>query len=374
MMIALRTPQSPRTPPLPAPRSLCKASEADVRKASRHTDLLKVHALAKKHGESFIARTMAGQGGAERAADGARALLYARRQREIRPARGKDEVTELRNLLCIASMCGRRALALGYARALVDLPGCARDQRCRCTTAGRIVALIRRSNESSWAEADAFFESARLREACGYASSWQMPTPPSGYDAALTARPFWEPDGFAIGRYVAAHRAELLRELRPFARRRRTLWSTDQEGVAYELVEGRGSWRQCTLYSARAGWNGTVCSQLPTTCRLLRGFAASRDGRRELGDKIKAFELGAHASLMPHFGTTNRRLFMHFGVTVPSAGGGTYLRVADVTRRWGAPGERMLFDDSFEHGVLNEGAAPRVVLGIELRHPDLPAP
>ena len=45
-------------------------------------------------------------------------------------------------------------------------------------------------------------------------------------------------------------------------------------------------------------------------------------------------------------------------------------RGAGEARAFEAVGQRLLFDDSFEHEVWNEGGEPRHVLGIELVHPD----
>ena len=50
------------------------------------------------------------------------------------------------------------------------------------------------------------------------------------------------------------------------------------------------------------GWNQTVCAALPTTCGLLQAFNQTADGAKELGGKVKLYELGGQSSLRPHFG------------------------------------------------------------------------
>ena len=70
----------------------------------------------------------------------------------------------------------------------------------------------------------------------------------------------------------------------------------------------------------------------------------------------------------------NRRIFLHMTVNLPTSGA-SYLRVgAGEARVFEAAGQRLLFDDSFEHEVWNEGGEPRHVLGIELIHPGERAP
>ena len=354
--------------PLRRPGTTCVANDAAP---ALPLDVNKLQQRLVNVTTRFISSAL--QGDADRGSLGAETLRLMRRQRSVLPAKGEDAMTQLKNLLCVSSMCGLHRAALGYAKELHKLPACAKDIGCHCTQGGRIVSLLRLTNATA---ADVFFR-RRLAPRCPYTSSWQMPTPPSGFDRRLSAQPFWDSDRFSLGRLLREHRASLLRELRPFARRRRTLWATDEASVAYELVEA-GSWRQLTLFQTASGWNATVCAHLRTVCSVLQGFAATDAGRRELGGKIKLFELGRGASLVPHFGQTNTRLFLHMSVLLPSAGSGggdrsegAWLRVGQTTHRWSDPGEVRVFDDSFEHSVLNDGEGVRVVLGVELVHPEL---
>jgi hypothetical protein len=361
----------------------CTADPAELAAVSRLTDFAEVNAAAHAVGTAFLESAVAGR--ADRAALGARALAYLRRQRMLRPATGEDAIAEVRNLLTISAMCGWRRTALQYARQLERLPACTADDGCFCTAAGQTINLLRSETNSSAAESH-FAEVAKTR--CPYATSWQMPTPLHGYQTGLRALPFWNPDSFAAGRLLRQKGPSLLRELRPFVRRRSggsedgsselqpspsSLWSRDTDSVAYELIEA-GLWRQITLFDAQHGWNASICTDLlQRTCATLKAFAATADGKREFGGKVKLFELGPGASLLPHFGPSNRRLFLHMAVVLPAANASaSLLRVAEETRRWGSPGELQVFDDSFEHSVKNQaGNGIRVVLGVELNHPDI---
>ena len=74
--------------------------------------------------------------------------------------------------------------------------------------------------------------------------------------------------------------------------------------------------------------------------------------------------------ILPHCGPSNARLRAH--VTVAAAAGAS-LRVGapDAKRvEWGAA--PLVFDDSFEHDVIHEGADPRIVLVLDAWHPELP--
>ena len=74
---------------------------------------------------------------------------------------------------------------------------------------------------------------------------------------------------------------------------------------------------------------------------------------------------GTH--VWPHTGPTNCRIRSHLGLIVPD---GTRLRVGNVTRSW-TEGKVLVFDDSFEHEVWHDGDSYRLVLIVDLWHPEL---
>ena len=77
--------------------------------------------------------------------------------------------------------------------------------------------------------------------------------------------------------------------------------------------------------------------------------------------------LGPGAKVAPHHGPTNVRLRCHLGLEVPEGSG---LRVGGVGGAW-QEGRCVVFDDSFSHEVWNESDRRRIVLVLDLWHPDL---
>ena len=77
--------------------------------------------------------------------------------------------------------------------------------------------------------------------------------------------------------------------------------------------------------------------------------------------------LSPGARLRPHCGPSNARLRWHVGLSIGSDAG---MRVGNRTRQW-REGEALLFDDSFEHEVWNEGSAPRLIFIVDAWHPQL---
>lgn len=74
---------------------------------------------------------------------------------------------------------------------------------------------------------------------------------------------------------------------------------------------------------------------------------------------------GVH--VWPHCGPTNCRIRAHLGLVVPE---GPRIRVVNETRTWNV-GEFIAFDDSFEHEVWHDGDSLRLVLIVDMWHPDL---
>ena len=80
---------------------------------------------------------------------------------------------------------------------------------------------------------------------------------------------------------------------------------------------------------------------------------------------LSAMSAGAH--LKPHCSIDNLRLRIHLGLSIPE---GCSIRVGTETRTW-EEGRCLTFEDSFEHEVRNRSRARRVVLIVDLWHPDL---
>lgn len=77
--------------------------------------------------------------------------------------------------------------------------------------------------------------------------------------------------------------------------------------------------------------------------------------------------LAPHTHIPPHTGITNTRLVCHLPLIVPP---GCWFRVGDVRQDW-VPGKAWVFDDTIEHEAMNPTDTLRVVLIVDLWHPDL---
>ena len=84
------------------------------------------------------------------------------------------------------------------------------------------------------------------------------------------------------------------------------------------------------------------------------------------GDAIFSIQ-GPGNRLPAHCSVDNLRLRCHLGLRIPADTG---IRVATESRTW-TEGKCLLFEDCFEHEVWNHSDSPRVVLIVDLWHPDL---
>jgi len=131
-----------------------------------------------------------------------------------------------------------------------------------------------------------------------------------------------------------------------------------------ESLKNAGDWKQFDLFS-RGKRVPNNCMKLPKTCELLKSFRAATSCTR---GQIKLSVMFPGTHVWPHTGPTNCRLRAHLGLVIPH--GDLTLRVANQTRTW-KEGEFVIFDDSFEHEVWHKGDSYRLVLIVDVWHPQL---
>ncbi|XP_064489067.1 aspartyl/asparaginyl beta-hydroxylase-like isoform X1 [Ornithodoros turicata] len=130
-----------------------------------------------------------------------------------------------------------------------------------------------------------------------------------------------------------------------------------------ENLRDTGDWRQFEMFS-RGRKLDQNCQRAPKTCALVSKIPDAANCKRGQV-KFSIMHPGTH--VWAHTGPTNCRLRAHLGLVVPPK---VRIRVANDTRTWKV-GKFIIFDDSFEHEVWHEGESFRLVLIMDLWHPDL---
>lgn len=134
-----------------------------------------------------------------------------------------------------------------------------------------------------------------------------------------------------------------------------------------------GEWADVGLFFNSAV-NHLASERAPRTTALLLSSAGGleRDAVScPLGSAYFSL-LRPGSSLKAHCGPTNCRLRAHLGLVVPSTDPAVCgIRCGDEPPRSWHEGEVLLFDDSFEHEVWNHTSEPRLVLIVDIWHPQL---
>ena len=171
----------------------------------------------------------------------------------------------------------------------------------------------------------------------------------------LTARPWHDPAQFPWIAQLEAAAAGIYEEclaLQPGERFR-------VNPLSAGLVTG--AWREVRFFSEGLR-NDANCNACPRTAAMLTAIPGATTAGLAY---FSALDPGTH--LHPHWGPHNARLRCHLGLVIPDH---CHIRVGQETRSWEV-GKAMVFDNSFEHEVWNEGDRTRLVLVVDVWHPDL---
>jgi aspartyl/asparaginyl beta-hydroxylase len=131
------------------------------------------------------------------------------------------------------------------------------------------------------------------------------------------------------------------------------------------LTSGRWSVMPVFMFGEESGSLLFKRNVFPQTTKLIRSLPGVCQDL-PLGD----FVFSAHAPrtrLVPHCSWDPFRLRLHLGLRVPQGCG---IRVGRESRQW-RNGEVIAFHDSFEHETWNESDEERVVLIVDVWHPEL---
>jgi aspartyl/asparaginyl beta-hydroxylase (cupin superfamily) len=181
------------------------------------------------------------------------------------------------------------------------------------------------------------------------------PTSRVGLYPGLRSTPWHDPQEFRLARDLEAAADEIAAEARALTG---TGFLDEPEG---QLVRS-GRWSYLPLYvGGQKKLNN--CARCPRTVAVIDANRAALSA----GGIVLLSVLDSETSVAPHEGLTNMTMRCHLGVDVPEGCG---LRVGGITRTW-EQGRCLVFDDSFTHEVWNRSSRRRIVLIVDVWHPDL---
>ena len=180
-----------------------------------------------------------------------------------------------------------------------------------------------------------------------------MQRPVSYFVPGLASKPWHDPRKFAFTEVLERGFEDIRREL-----------LAAEDTLFYVEAENRnsynvgGSWKTLVVKEDRNSYTDLARKHFPATLEWLE-----RCEEEFLLVKFSALDPGT--VIHPHTGPSNERLRSHFTLV---HGGGARLRVGGEWRAW-EEGKVIVFDSSWEHEVVHEGSGRRIVLILDVWHP-----
>ncbi len=179
--------------------------------------------------------------------------------------------------------------------------------------------------------------------------------PVSRYVPGLTSLPWHNKANYPFIAKLEEGSSEIREELLWNLRERREMFTEEQENLHVG-----GEWTELRLKSSGYGFT-KYTEYFPKTMKQIREC-----GQEFTSIKFSAIQPGTH--IRTHTGPSNERLRVHLTLFHT---GGARIRVGTDWHTW-EEGKAIIFDDSWEHEVVHNGKDMRVVLIMDIWHPELP--
>jgi aspartate beta-hydroxylase len=187
-----------------------------------------------------------------------------------------------------------------------------------------------------------------------FTASLAQPRPKMRMYPDLPAQPWYDPDQFEIVHDLERAAPAILREALAL--------ETREFQEESEAIPRDGAWSVAFLYE-RGRRDERHCAMCPQTAAIIERYRT----HRSLGGMVYFSNLAPGTYVSPHRGPTNLRVRIHLGLDVPPNCG---VMVDGRVREW-TPGRCIAFNDMFLHEVWNWSDRRRLVLVVDLWHPDL---
>ena len=278
-------------------------------------------------------------------------------------------------------------MAAGYAEALAASPYCYEritdtktNPACFNGAAASAMSYYRRASDSNNAKRTLDMARAHPLAATHWDSILQTPLV---YNPALKSKPWWNPSDFeavmALTGVYHTQKDVILRELQTIKN-----LETSKRGVLHRILaltsrtessetatQGAGGWSEFGPLFDGTTWHKENCKLVPTICNALQDDKSLCRGELCGSDTIVTINrLRPGTTILPHCGTTNSRLVMHFAL---EGADGVEFTVGEkmVKSYGGGDGHAIVIDNSFETSVYHGGAQDRFVVVAVLAHPEL---
>ena len=200
-------------------------------------------------------------------------------------------------------------------------------------------------------EARALFTNAVARGLWGN----PLQRPVSKYVKGLTSKPWHDKADYPFIAKLEEGVNKIKDELLYNLEHRKHLFTGETENLHVG-----GEWTELRIKSSGLGMT-KYTEYFPNTMKVIADC-----GQEFVSIKFSAIQPGTH--IRTHTGPSNERLRLHLTLI---HSGGARIRVGTEWRTW-QEGKAIIFDDSWEHEVIHTGDGARVVLIMDIWHPELP--
>ena len=186
---------------------------------------------------------------------------------------------------------------------------------------------------------------------------WDNPLqrPVSRFVKGLTSQPWYNTENYPFIAKLEAGYENIKSELMYNMKNRLHLFTGETENLHVG-----GEWTELRLKSSGYGFTEHA-KYFEKTMKCIRDC-----GQEFTSIKFSAIKAGTH--IRTHTGPSNERLRLHLTLIHD---GGARIRVGKEWHTW-EEGKVIMFDDSWEHEVIHTGHNIRVVLIMDIWHPELP--
>jgi len=190
----------------------------------------------------------------------------------------------------------------------------------------------------------------------------------------LRSKPIWTAEVQGYLDIIGRHIEEVTEEYR-----RCTIFDTLSTGsIGQNKNDGHASdghrdfWQVCYLME-EGYWDLNTTLQCPKTLNVLKQLPIFENAMGYVYFSV----LGPGAVIHPHFGVTNAKIRIQFPLFTKKRGEDDLTHPLDATLKVSGEkvhychGEGIAFDDSYIHSVINRSQHKRVVLLVDIWHPDI---
>ncbi len=179
---------------------------------------------------------------------------------------------------------------------------------------------------------------------------------PEIFCPGLRSQPWYDKNEFAWAEFIEKNFSTIQYEFDKIYSERNTSHHPENEKLAQD-----GVWGAFYFYRSGNAYPENI-KKCPETMKIFQQIPGI-----DTAGSVFFSTLSPRSNIKPHYGPHNFRIRCHMGIIVPND---CLISVGNISKNWKI-GKCIFFDDSFLHFVQNDSDQERMVLILDIWHPDL---